>query len=82
MKLHAWFSSNSFAVPVLNRRLTSFPLLTDRCKPPNKIPKKWCFKQFYNMCRNGRPNGTSGARYGDAGCQAWMLLEKGWNRPS
>jgi hypothetical protein len=47
------------------------------------VPKTWCFKQFYNMCRNSKKkNATVLARYGSAGCQQWQLLEKDYNIPS
>lgn len=48
------------------------------CKPAEKVSKEWCFKQFYNMCRNGKKNGTAFAKYGGGGCQYWMLFQKGW----
>lgn len=48
-----------------------------------KVPQSWCFKQFYNMCRNSkRKNATVMANYGTAGCQHWLLLEKGYKIPS
>jgi hypothetical protein len=50
--------------------------LTGNCKPAEKVSKEWCFRQFYNICRNGRKNGTGIGKYGSGGCQRWMLLEK------
>ncbi|GAB7323687.1 hypothetical protein MBLNU13_g07161t1 [Cladosporium sp. NU13] len=53
-----------------------------KCNPAEKVPKSWCFKQFYNMCRNSKKkNATNLARYGGGGCQEWQLLRKGENVP-
>lgn len=52
--------------------------IVGNCKPAEKVPQKWCFKQFYHMCRNGKPNGTRVAKYGGGGCQTWAILQKGW----
>jgi hypothetical protein len=46
------------------------------------VPKSWCFKQFYNMCRNAKKkNATVVAKYGGGGCQQWQLLQKGYLIP-
>lgn len=54
-----------------------------RCKTPQNVPQEWCFKQFYNMCRNSpKKNASVVAKYGGGGCQVWQLLEKGYLIPS
>jgi hypothetical protein len=64
-------------------KLTYASQLAPRCFVPESVPKTWCFKQFYNMCRNSKKkNATVLARYGSAGCQQWQLLEKDYNIPS
>ena len=66
---------------LLGARLIS--LSVGKCNPAEKVPKSWCFKQFYNMCRNSKKkNATVLARYGSAGCQQWQLLEKDYQIPS
>jgi len=50
--------------------------------PAENVPKEWCFKQFYNMCRNGKKNGTSQAKYGGGGCQTWQVFQKGYAKPA
>ena len=74
---------NAFAFGVDDDELTCNFQLAPRCFVPEKVPKTWCFKQFYNMCRNSKKrNATVLARYGSAGCQQWQLLEKDYNIPS
>jgi hypothetical protein len=57
----------------------SFRCLGD-CKPQQIVPQELCFKQFYNICRNGRKHGTSMTRYDGGGCQHWAVLKKGWEK--
>ena len=61
-------------------------MLTSRqkgnCKPAEKLNKTWCFRQFYNMCRNGRKNGSAVGAYGGGGCQRWMIFQKGYYKPT
>lgn len=68
------------------RALFYLPLLLSQlignCKPTERVSKEWCFRQFYNMCRNGRKNGSSMGKYGGGGCQRWSILEKNHDRPS
>jgi hypothetical protein len=55
---------------------------TGNCDPTEKITKEWCFRQFYNICRNGNKNGSGVGRYGGGGCQRWVILEKDHRLPS
>jgi hypothetical protein len=52
------------------------------CKPAERVSKEWCFRQFYNICRNGNKNGSGIGKYGGGGCQRWMILEKGNYMPT
>ena len=59
----------------MNEKLTiSVCLIAENCKPPQWIPEKWCFHNFYNMCNNVNRNSKVTAYYGkDGGCQAWRI---------
>lgn len=65
-----------------SERLTILASHTAGCSPAQKVPKEWCFKQFWNMCRNGRKNGSNVNKYGTVGCQTWYISQKGWAKPS
>ena len=71
------FNSMPRALRPESDRWLIFFCAANKCNPAEKVPKSWCFKQFYNMCRNSKTkNATVLARYGGGGCQQWQLLRK------
>jgi hypothetical protein len=47
----------------------------ENCKPPQWIPQKWCFHNFYNMCVNMSKKYKANASYGNGGCQNWFIKQ-------
>ena len=47
-----------------------------KCKPPQWVPEKYCFQNFFNMCVNMNKNNKVTAYYGkDGGCQGWRIRQ-------
>ncbi|GAB7323998.1 hypothetical protein MBLNU13_g07402t1 [Cladosporium sp. NU13] len=62
----AWSDKNKISVWIHGKN----------CKPPQWIPEKWCFHNFYNMCVNMSKNYKATAFYGkDGGCQVWRIKQ-------
>ncbi|KAK3109871.1 hypothetical protein LTR53_016417 [Teratosphaeriaceae sp. CCFEE 6253] len=47
--------------------------ISGKCAPPQWVPQKYCFSQFWNMCAWGGHHGGSVRHYGTNNCQKWVI---------
>jgi hypothetical protein len=82
VKIHGTCNSTLSIPNRVAHAYTLVPKCIGSCKPAERVSKEWCFRQFYNICRNGNKNGSGIGKYGGGGCQRWMILEKGNYMPT
>ena len=82
VKIHGTCNSTLSIPNRVAHAYTLLPKCIGSCKPAERVSKEWCFRQFYNICRNGNKNGSGIGKYGGGGCQRWMILEKGNYMPT
>ena len=43
------------------------------CDPPQWVPRKYCLRNFYEVCANGNEHGRGKGTYGRNGCQSFHI---------
>ncbi|GAB7364749.1 hypothetical protein MBLNU230_g5547t1 [Neophaeotheca triangularis] len=82
MAIRRFCSKNNIVVPsryagrgalFAGPRRTAVVKITGGCSPPQWVPQKYCYSQFYAMCARGDSDGRRNAQFGRNKCQTWSI---------